>query len=149
MTAANKPAGHDARVSARAHMIWEAEGCPDGKHLEHWHQTIGLFVGHSLLSSGGGNHAGRLRELSRPIRKGPVLLGERSSASVHLLFGGRRLRNSAADDPMSIAIEHVRWCRAQGHSFAQIIQSAGFVPSSQPDFDGATCVLAAASRSPP
>jgi len=131
MTAANKPAGHDARVSARAHMIWEAEGCPDGKHLEHWHQTIGLFVGHSLLSSGGGNHAGRLRELSRPIRKGPVLLGERSSASVHLLFGGRRLRNSAADDPMSIAIEHVRWCRAQGHSFAQN-HSVGWFRSEQP-----------------
>jgi hypothetical protein len=68
---------------------------------------------------------------------------------VHLLFGGRRSRNFAADDPMSIAIEHVRWCRAQGDSFVQIIQSVGFTPSNQPDFDEATCVLAAASRSPP
>jgi hypothetical protein len=67
---------------------------------------------------------------------------------VHLLFGERRLRNSAADDPMSVAIEHVRWCRARGDSFVQIIQSVGFVPSSQPDFDEATCVLAAALRSP-
>jgi len=48
------------------------------------------------------------------------------------------------DDPMSIAIEHVRWCRAHGDSFAQIIQSVGFVPSAQPDFDETACVLAAA-----
>jgi hypothetical protein len=53
--------------------------------------------------------------------------------------------NSSVDDPMSIAIEHVRWCRAQGDSFAQIIQSVGFVPSAQPDFDETACVLAAAA----
>jgi len=68
---------------------------------------------------------------------------------VHQLFAGRCLQKSAADDPMSIAIEHVRWCRAQGHSFVQIIQSVGFAPSDQPDFDEASCVLAAASRSLP
>src|SRR5690242_12996016 len=28
-----------ARVSERAHQIWVEEGCPDGKHDEHWHRA--------------------------------------------------------------------------------------------------------------
>jgi hypothetical protein len=32
-------ARRDERVRVRAYMIWEAEGRPDGKHLEHWDQA--------------------------------------------------------------------------------------------------------------
>ena len=39
MTAETKTVGHDEKVRARAYMIWEAEGCPDGKHLDHWQQA--------------------------------------------------------------------------------------------------------------
>jgi hypothetical protein len=70
-----------------------------------------------------------------------------SSASVHLLSARRPSQGSTTDEPMSIAIEHVRWCRARGDNYAQIIRSVGFTPSSQPDFDEAACVLAAAARS--
>jgi hypothetical protein len=49
---------------------------------------------------------------------------------------------------MGIAVEHVRWCRSHGDSFAEIIKSVGFVSSGEPDFDETVCVLAAAvSRS--
>ncbi len=27
------------RVRARAHQIWEREGRPDGRHVEHWHMA--------------------------------------------------------------------------------------------------------------
>jgi hypothetical protein len=72
-------------------------------------------------------------------------LSGQSSASVHLLHPGRL---AAVDDPMSIAVEHVRWCRSHGDSFAEIIKSVGFVPSGEADFDETVCILAAAvSRS--
>jgi len=83
-------------------------------------------------------------------RKGAMsMAGQSSVVSAHLLNPGRLTgEDYLVDDPMSIAIEHVRWCRAHGDSFAQIIQSVGFVPSSQPDFDETAYVLAAAgSRS--
>ena len=79
-----------------------------------------------------------------------MLFARQATASVHLLFGARLLQGSdTSDDPISIAIEHVRWCRTQGDSFAQIIRSVGFVPSPQANFDEAACVLAAVSRSTP
>jgi hypothetical protein len=27
------------RIRARAYALWEAEGCPEGRHAEHWHQA--------------------------------------------------------------------------------------------------------------
>jgi hypothetical protein len=30
------PAARRARIAARAHMIWEREGKPDGRAAEHW-----------------------------------------------------------------------------------------------------------------
>lgn len=27
-------------IRARAHQIWEAEGCPEGREAEHWAQAI-------------------------------------------------------------------------------------------------------------
>lgn len=27
------------RIRARAFALWEAEGCPEGRHAEHWHQA--------------------------------------------------------------------------------------------------------------
>ncbi|NAZ37207.1 DUF2934 domain-containing protein [Rubellimicrobium sp. CFH 75288] len=29
----------EERIRARAHAIWEREGCPDGRHEEHWRQA--------------------------------------------------------------------------------------------------------------
>jgi hypothetical protein len=64
---------------------------------------------------------------------------------VHLLHPGRlALEDSPVDDPMSVAVEHVRWCGAHGDSFAEIIKSVGFVSSGEPDFDETVCILAAA-----
>jgi hypothetical protein len=31
-----KPTLEREEISARAHSIWEEEGCPDGRDLEHW-----------------------------------------------------------------------------------------------------------------
>lgn len=37
----------EERVRERAHAIWEAEGCPDGRDKEHWQQAcrdLGIHV---------------------------------------------------------------------------------------------------------
>jgi len=36
-------------IAAKAHEIWIAEGCPEGKALEHWHEAeakLTLMVDH-------------------------------------------------------------------------------------------------------
>jgi hypothetical protein len=44
-------AGQDEKVRARAYMIWETEGRPDGKHLEHWHQAERAIAAEPLETS--------------------------------------------------------------------------------------------------
>jgi hypothetical protein len=29
----------EARIRERAHRIWEEEGCPDGRHQQHWQRA--------------------------------------------------------------------------------------------------------------
>ncbi len=36
-------ATRDERVGALAYEIWEREGCPDGKHEEHWHLASSII----------------------------------------------------------------------------------------------------------
>lgn len=36
MTSGEERIGRRAEIEARAHAIWEEEGKPDGRHLEHW-----------------------------------------------------------------------------------------------------------------
>lgn len=32
-----KAADHDEeKIKIRAYLLWEQEGCPEGKHLDHW-----------------------------------------------------------------------------------------------------------------
>jgi Protein of unknown function (DUF2934) len=33
----------EQKIRVRAHEIWEAEGRPDGQHLEHWRQALSEF----------------------------------------------------------------------------------------------------------
>jgi hypothetical protein len=33
----------EQKVRDRAHAIWEAEGRPEGRHLEHWQQALSEF----------------------------------------------------------------------------------------------------------
>jgi hypothetical protein len=40
MSNRNKDHDHERAVSHRAYAIWEEEGRPDGKHLEHWQQAL-------------------------------------------------------------------------------------------------------------
>ena len=38
-------------VSNSAHELWEAEGCPNGKELDHWFQAMDEYL--SLVESDG------------------------------------------------------------------------------------------------
>ena len=38
-------------VRNRAHELWEAEGCPNGKELDHWFQAMDEYL--SLVESDG------------------------------------------------------------------------------------------------
>jgi hypothetical protein len=29
----------EQQIRTRAHDIWQREGCPHGRHLDHWHQA--------------------------------------------------------------------------------------------------------------
>jgi Protein of unknown function (DUF2934) len=40
MSNRNKDQDFEHDVSRRAYAIWEEEGGPDGKHLEHWQQAL-------------------------------------------------------------------------------------------------------------
>ena len=42
-----------AMIRARAHAIWEEEGRPDGKHLEHWLQAKRLIAAEGLRGAAG------------------------------------------------------------------------------------------------
>ena len=42
-----------AKIRARAYAIWEQEGRPDGKHLEHWVQAKRLIAAEELRAAAG------------------------------------------------------------------------------------------------
>ena len=44
----------EQRVRARAHTIWEQEGRPDGKHLQHWARAKRLVAAEELRAAAGG-----------------------------------------------------------------------------------------------
>ena len=52
------------RIRARAHQIWEEQGCPEGRHEEHWRQACAEFgeeggrTGGDQPQSQGGTGAG-------------------------------------------------------------------------------------------
>jgi hypothetical protein len=43
----------ERKVRARANAIWEQEGRPHGKHLEHWERAKRLLAAEELLAGGG------------------------------------------------------------------------------------------------
>ena len=43
-------------VRNRAHELWEAEGCPNGKELDHWFQAMDEYL--SLVESDGESSPG-------------------------------------------------------------------------------------------
>src|SRR4029453_19588809 len=49
------PANTDrrAKIRARAYAIWEEEGRPEGKHLEHWLQAKRLIAAEELRAAAG------------------------------------------------------------------------------------------------
>ena len=44
----------EERIRARAYAIWEQEGRPDGKHLEHWSRAKRLIAAEELRAAAGG-----------------------------------------------------------------------------------------------
>ena len=44
----------ERRVWERAYAIWEKEGRPHGKHVEHWERAKRLLAAEGLLAGGGG-----------------------------------------------------------------------------------------------
>ena len=44
----------EEKVRARAYAIWEKEGRPHGKHLEHWERAKRLIAAEELLAGAGG-----------------------------------------------------------------------------------------------
>jgi Protein of unknown function (DUF2934) len=44
MTDGEKNASPEESVRARAYALWEEEGRPDGKHLEHWRRAASETV---------------------------------------------------------------------------------------------------------
>jgi hypothetical protein len=50
----SQPAPGREEIAARAHALWEKEGCPDGHDEEHW-----LKAESELLSATGGTSAGK------------------------------------------------------------------------------------------
>jgi DUF2934 family protein len=44
----------EEKIRARAYAIWEQEGRPDGKHLEHWERAKRLIAAEELLAGAGG-----------------------------------------------------------------------------------------------
>ena len=42
------------RIRLRAYAIWEKEGRPHGKHLEHWERAERLIAAEELLAGAGG-----------------------------------------------------------------------------------------------
>jgi len=44
----------EQRVRARAHAIWDQEGRPDGKHLQHWSRAKRLIAAEELRAAAGG-----------------------------------------------------------------------------------------------
>ena len=51
---------------------------------------------------------------------------------------------SPFDQIDSVAVEHVRWCLAQGDSLSDIVRSVGAEPSDAATFDDAVAVIALA-----
>lgn len=52
------------RIKQRAYEIWEAEGRPDGKNMEHWAQAEGEIAG-SIIFPGTVPPAGSHRHIGR------------------------------------------------------------------------------------
>jgi hypothetical protein len=44
------------KIRERAYAIWESEGCPEGKHLDHWLQAEQQVFAESSTRSGPSNH---------------------------------------------------------------------------------------------
>jgi hypothetical protein len=43
----------EEKIRARAYAIWEKEGRPDGKHLEHWLRAKRLVAAEGLRAAAG------------------------------------------------------------------------------------------------
>jgi len=43
-------------IEALAHAIWERQGCPEGRSLEHWHEAEELFRAKWLADQQGFEH---------------------------------------------------------------------------------------------
>ncbi|MBK1836411.1 DUF2934 domain-containing protein [Azospirillum sp. YIM B02556] len=47
------PDADDPRVRERAYRLWEQEGRPDDRHLDHWAQAVGEIEDEDRRNSGG------------------------------------------------------------------------------------------------
>jgi DUF2934 family protein len=43
MSASNDRPGSEAEIARLAHAIWESEGRPEGRHLEHWQRASAMI----------------------------------------------------------------------------------------------------------
>jgi len=48
-------------IAALAHSIWEKQGCPEGRAMEHWHEAEELFRERWLADKQGEEH--QIRDL--------------------------------------------------------------------------------------
>jgi hypothetical protein len=53
MPPADRPADHH-EIARLAHGLWEAEGRPEGRHLEHWHRAKAILAGAEPATGPGG-----------------------------------------------------------------------------------------------
>jgi hypothetical protein len=78
MTSADRPPT-EAEIARLAHDIWEAEGRPQGRHLEHWRRAQAILAGPSAgpvrprkASSGTGAPYAEAPEMPGPRNPDPI-----------------------------------------------------------------------------
>jgi Protein of unknown function (DUF2934) len=71
MPAADRPADHH-EVARLAHEIWEADGRPEGRHLEHWHRAQAILAGTEPATGPGGAPYAEAPEMPGPRNPEPI-----------------------------------------------------------------------------
>lgn len=81
----NRDGGNEQVIRERAYAIWQSQGCPDGRELDHW-----LAAEHELGAAGG-------RKASPAARKRAAATPKRKAAPKGKIQG--KLRTRAIEEP--------------------------------------------------
>jgi hypothetical protein len=71
MASTDRPASED-RIARLAHEIWEAEGRPEGRHLEHWRRAEAILAGKEAATGPGGAPYAEAPEMPGPRNPEPI-----------------------------------------------------------------------------